>query len=271
MRRLVLPVIIASLLILIPLGSRAADATAKVTRDQNLRSMGHVGAPILEVLHPGAVVHLNARLQDSSWVDVTAPDGVKGWMFRRYLDADDAAVAALPAVGSDYMVDQMPAGDGATQRVPDAVSPGMPQPTPTPAPAAPTATPEPAGMTALLAFELPAGSPAVATAPIPVTVTICVDLDGDRTCSPLEGVAGAPVMVSDGMTAAVLAAGVTDANGKVTLHVPASRDPQSTGQLVVSAPTLAWTQPIQGTADRPPAAVQDLVQQGILRMPWPNP
>jgi hypothetical protein len=267
MRRLALPLIALLVLLALPRGGRAADATATVTRDQNVRSMGHLGAAILEVLHPGAVVHLHARLQDSSWVDVTAPDGTKGWMFQRYLQVDDTVVAALPTVGSDYMLDQMaPQGDA---------MPGMPQPTPAPGPTAkpaPTATPDPmAGMNAYLAFELPAGDPAQLAAPIPVTVTICVDLDQDRTCGPLEGVAGALILVSDATTAAVLASAVTDASGKVTLNVPAPADPTSGGQLIVSAPTLAWTQPIQGTADRPPAAVQDLVTQGRIGLPLPLP
>ena len=260
MKLLIFPLLTLGLLLTLPAAGRAAEAHATTTRDQNVRSMGHLGAPVLEVLTPGQTVQLRARLQDNSWVAVTTSRGTKGWMFRGYLQVDDAVVSALPAVGSDYMLDMMPQGDA---------MPGMAQPTPTPGPTAkPTAAPD---LTTFLAFELPAAPPAQLAAPVPVTVTICVDLDQDRSCGPFEGVAGAPVIVSDGLTAAVLAQGSTDATGKITLNVPAASDPQSTGQLVVSAPTLAWTQPIQGTADRPPAAVQYIVQQGQRLAPWPLP
>jgi hypothetical protein len=248
-------------LLLIPWIARAApDPTATTTRDQNVRSMGHLGAPILEVLHPGAVVQLRARLQDNSWVAVTTPHGTKGWMYRDYLQVDDKIVAALPAVGSDYLIDMMPAGDA---------MPGMPQPTPAPGPTPhPTATPDPmTGMNTFLAFELPAGDPSVETAPIPITVTICIDLNQNRACDPGEGVAGAPILVSDSTTAAVLASKPTDGQGKVSLSVPASDQTQ----LTVSAPTLAWTDSVLGSADRPPAAMQYIVPQGNLLMPWPLP
>src|ERR671933_2454519 len=115
------------LLLAITGAAPAAPApTALTTVSQHVRAMGHLGAPILETLPPGQRVTLRARLPDNSWVAVTTPHQVKGWMYRPYLEVADQTVQALPAVGQDFLLDpQTPQGDA---------MPGMP-------PAAPTTRP----------------------------------------------------------------------------------------------------------------------------------
>jgi hypothetical protein len=261
-RLLVGTLLILLLCLLFPAVGRAdPQPTARTTVNQNVRAMGHLGAPILEVLQPGATVTLHARLQDGSWVDVTTPHKVKGWMYRRYLQVDDTVVMGLPAVGQDYLLDMLPQSDA---------MPGMTQATPAPPgpTAKPTSTPDPlAAMNTFSIVELPAGLVTDARALIPITVTVCIDLNQNRTCDPGEGIRDVPILVADATTAQVLATKATDAQGQVTLAVLAPDQ----AQLTVSAPTLAWTEAVFGSADRPPAALQHIEPQGSMVLPWPLP
>jgi hypothetical protein len=258
--------------------------TATTTQLQNVRAMGHLGAPVLEILTPGQRVLLHARLPDNSWVDVTTPKGTKGWMYRPYLQVDDRVVAALPSVGQDYLL-PMPG-------MPDAPA-STPPPMPSPDPSATTdaifrpesdvqvsatvtATLEqqqqPSGASRLGAPPaLPVAAPAPGSTPVPLAITICIDLNKSQVCDPGEGVQGVPLVVMDTTTDQVVATAVTDAAGRA--RFTASAPPNAA--LVVNAPTLAWSQAVQVTTGDAgtvaPPAIQHIEPLGNLMLPWPLP
>ena len=258
-------------LLLLPLAASAAPAappTAQTTVRQNVRTMGHLGAPILEVLPPGTTVMLHARTQDRSWVDVETPDHVKGWMYRPLLAADDQAVAALPAIGTDSLLDPQ---DPHSDAPPGGARPAGPSPTPQP-----TEDPLVAMNTAVF-VELPAGpatdDAAVLSQRVPITLVVCADVNQNRGCDLGEGIRDVPVLVRDTTTAQVLATQPTGADGLFTLtvNVPAG------DQLAVEAPTLAWSEPVllqagtTGDGTVKPPQLPPLIVPPPVALPWPHP
>lgn len=67
-----------------------------VRQQVNLRAGPSQDFDVVRLLQTGERLTLQARTQQSDWLQVTANDGATGWAFAQYLDLDGAIVATLP-------------------------------------------------------------------------------------------------------------------------------------------------------------------------------
>lgn len=91
-------------------------ATASTTRGLNVRSGAGLNQPILGTLPPGAIVILEARNADATWVLGTHQGGVlRGWSFAQYLNFGGTDVWSLPVSEEESAPSGQPVPAGESQ------------------------------------------------------------------------------------------------------------------------------------------------------------
>ncbi|NDJ60876.1 MAG: SH3 domain-containing protein [Chloroflexi bacterium] len=95
--RLITPFVpLASLPVSVPVGASSAFVTAAFL---NVRSGPNAGFPVITTLSQNTPLNVVGRVSDNSWVQITTPGGVRGWVSSAFI-AVNIPLSGLPITGS---------------------------------------------------------------------------------------------------------------------------------------------------------------------------